>query len=86
MRLSSSLMLVIHTESAGCSSSQATTAAWLKLFHYHDGVWENITTSVDQTLHRVCGETLSFSPFMVAQAYLPPPAPPSEVTATAGNR
>jgi len=39
----------------------------LKLFHYNSGLWEDITTSVDEVNNTVCGETTSFSPFVVGE-------------------
>jgi|GEM_PF-985622 len=40
----------------------------LKLMHHRDGEWKNITTSVNTSTRTVCGETDSFSAFLVAQA------------------
>jgi len=40
----------------------------LKLLHYVNGGWQDVTTSVDTTNHTVTGVTTSFSPFGV---YLP---------------
>lgn len=39
----------------------------LKLFHWEDPSWQDITTSVDTTLNRICGLTNSFSPFIVVE-------------------
>jgi hypothetical protein len=39
----------------------------VKLLHYEDKEWKDITTSNDETTSTVCGETSSFSPFLVAQ-------------------
>jgi uncharacterized membrane protein len=33
------------------------------LFHYEDGAWVNVTTSVDPNANSVCGRVSSFSPF-----------------------
>jgi hypothetical protein len=43
----------------------------LKLLHYENGAWVDITTSVDTTTNTVCGLTTSFSPFLVAQKRYP---------------
>ncbi|MBU0968818.1 MAG: PKD domain-containing protein [Proteobacteria bacterium] len=39
----------------------------LKLFHYTNNLWEDITTTVDDVNNTVCGETTSFSPFVVGE-------------------
>lgn len=45
-----------------------TDLSQLKLYHGNkDGTWSDITTSVDTETHTVCGETSSFSPFVVVQ-------------------
>src|SRR5688500_2269893 len=33
------------------------------LFHYADGAWQNVTTSLDLTANKVCGTVSSLSPF-----------------------
>ncbi len=38
----------------------------LKLLHYANGAWQDITTLVDTTAKKVCGETTSLSPFAIA--------------------
>ena len=49
------------------------TVEWgLGLFHYEDGVWRNVTTSVDTTNNIVCGVATSLSPFAILGAPLPP--------------
>jgi len=35
----------------------------IKLFHYESGTWRNVTTSVDLTANRACGQVSSLSPF-----------------------
>jgi len=47
---------------AGISFTQAP-----KLFHYQNGAWVNVTTSVNNTTMVVCGTTTSFSPFALFQ-------------------
>lgn len=39
----------------------------LKLFHFANNLWEDITTTVDDVNNIVCGETSSFSPFVVGE-------------------
>lgn len=34
-----------------------------RLFHYEDGVWRNVTTSLDTASNRICGEVSTLSPF-----------------------
>jgi len=66
--------------------AQVTKAeSFLKLFHFTNGAWVDITTSVDPVLNRICGETDSFSPFVVAEASITAPDAPIIGTATAGN-
>ena len=38
-----------------------------QLFHYQNGAWVNVTTSVNSTTMIVCGTTTSFSPFALFQ-------------------
>jgi hypothetical protein len=35
----------------------------IALFHYENGAWQNVTTSLDTTANKVCGQTFSLSPF-----------------------
>lgn len=35
----------------------------IALFHHENGVWTNVTTSLDTTTNKVCGQTFSLSPF-----------------------
>ncbi len=42
----------------------------LKLLHWADPNWEDISTSLDTINNVICGETDSFSPFMVVEADL----------------
>jgi hypothetical protein len=44
---------------AGINFQQGTP----RLFHFTDGAWVDVTTSVDSAATTVCGETTSFSPF-----------------------
>ncbi|MEK6977552.1 MAG: hypothetical protein AABX40_04020, partial [Candidatus Hydrothermarchaeota archaeon] len=39
----------------------------LKLFHYENGSWVNITTSLDTSANLICGTVTSLSPFIVAE-------------------
>ena len=39
----------------------------LRLFHYNGSGWNNITTSQDTTANIICGNTTSFSPFIIAE-------------------
>ena len=47
--------------------TQFRTERSLKLFHWEGGSWKNITTSIDTMANIICGETTSFSPFIVAE-------------------
>jgi hypothetical protein len=49
---------------AGTSFNDQTN---LRLFHFANGTWTDITTSVDSAHKTICGNTSSFSPFAVAQ-------------------
>jgi uncharacterized membrane protein len=57
------------------ASVQFTDQSQLKLLHYEInngiGAWEDITTSVKTATKQLCGETTSFSPFLVAQKRYP---------------
>jgi hypothetical protein len=44
----------------------------LGLYHYENGSWVNITTSVDAANNRICGVATSLSPFAIFGAPLPP--------------
>jgi alpha-tubulin suppressor-like RCC1 family protein len=66
----------------------------LKLLHHENGVWTNVTTSLDTTSNTICGTVTSLSPFLVAEQNVGPivtslelPAAPvpvvTNVTATA---
>jgi len=37
----------------------------LRLLHYNDATWDDITTSVDTINDRVCGQTTTLSPFVI---------------------
>ena len=39
-----------------------------RLFHYQGGAWVDVTTSVDTANTIICGNTTSFSPFLVAES------------------
>ena len=47
-----------------------------RLFHYTGGQWVNITSRVDRALGLVCGETTTFSPFVVGS----PQSKPNDLT------
>jgi hypothetical protein len=55
-----------------------------RLFHYTDGAWVDITTSVDEINHVICGTTTSFSPFAVFVSPVTRSGFYSPVTSTAG--
>lgn len=66
----------------------------LKLLHYENSVWTDVTTSLDTAANIICGSVTSLSPFLVAEANVAPvvtslglPAAPvpvgTSVTATA---
>ncbi|HJZ13433.1 MAG TPA: PxKF domain-containing protein, partial [Acidobacteriota bacterium] len=38
------------------------------LFHYENGAWQNVTTSLDTTSNQVCGQTTSLSPFAIFES------------------
>jgi probable HAF family extracellular repeat protein len=44
----------------------------LKLLHFENGAWVDITTSLDTSTKTICGTTTSFSPFLVAEQNLAP--------------
>jgi hypothetical protein len=49
------------------------TVEWgLGLYHYENGAWTDITTSVDAANNRICGVATSLSPFAIFGAPLPP--------------
>lgn len=60
--------------------------AALRLLHYHDGVWLDITESdsPDTVNNRICGRTDSFSLFAVTLDVAPPTASPTQ-SPTANN-
>jgi hypothetical protein len=49
-----------------CLSYPETTTGDLRLLHYEDPDWVDVTTSVDLVARVVCGATTSLSPFAVA--------------------
>ncbi|MBI5756026.1 MAG: SBBP repeat-containing protein [Nitrospirae bacterium] len=56
------------------NENQFTTERNLKLFHWTGSGWDNITTSMDTTANIICGNTTSFSPFIVAESSASPTA------------
>lgn len=44
----------------------------LKLLHYENGVWTDVTTSLDTTNDIICGTVTSLSPFLVAEENVAP--------------
>jgi hypothetical protein len=64
----------------------------LRLFHYEDGIWKDITIRpVDTATNRICGVATSLSPFAIFGAPLPPidvagfAAPLASLVATGGT-
>ena len=57
----------------------------LKLFHWENQSWRDITTSVDTAANRICGQANSFSPFVVVEAETPPPPTRTSYGAPVGN-
>jgi len=58
----------------------------IRLFHFVNATWTDITTSVDTVANVICGATTSFSPFAVLQpttASAPVLTLPSDITAEA---
>ena len=48
-----------------CMSYPETTTGDLRLLHYENSAWVDVTTSVDTVARVVCGDTTSLSPFAV---------------------
>ncbi len=46
----------------------------MRLFHFVGGTWDDITTSLDTVANIICGNTASFSPFIVAESSASPTA------------
>jgi probable HAF family extracellular repeat protein len=44
----------------------------LRLLHFEDGGWNDVTTSLDTTNNIICGSVTSLSPFLVAEANASP--------------
>lgn len=61
------------------SGVQFGREANLQLFHRENGVWVDVTTSLDTTANVICGVVSSLSPFGVFEA-VPPPAIAVSVT------
>ena len=40
----------------------------IKLFHFEGGTWQNVTTSLNTTANKVCGEVSSLSPFALFES------------------
>jgi Thrombospondin type 3 repeat len=45
------------------TEGQFNNEGGIKLFHHQSGAWRNVTTSLDVTTNKVCGEVSSLSPF-----------------------
>jgi hypothetical protein len=62
----------------------ASGASDPRLFHHEGGAWADVTTSADPVNRRICGGTLSLSPFTVAaQSDFAPPVTTAVASATA---
>ena len=46
---------------------QVKNEANARLFHFENGTWVDITTSLDTQANKICGRTSSLSPFVVAE-------------------
>ena len=64
----------------------------VQLFHYENGAWQNVTTSLNAATQTVCGQVTSLSPFGVVEksygfsGFFPPvDNPPSQNAAKAGS-
>jgi len=64
----------------------------IKLFHYENGAWTNVTTSLDTAANKVCGQTFSLSPFALFEMsytftgfFSPVDNPPIRNVAKAGS-
>jgi uncharacterized membrane protein len=44
------------------------TEAGLRFLHFENGVWADVTTSLDTTISQICGRTQSLSPFAMVAA------------------
>ena len=53
--------------------AQYSDPSSLRLLHYENSTWVDVTTSNDLTNYRICGEVSSLSPFVVAQRIDNPP-------------
>jgi hypothetical protein len=63
-----------------------STTVNLRLLHQDEsGQWVDVTTSLDETTHTICGEVTSLSPFLVAQLDAQPPTLnlPADITVDA---
>lgn len=59
---SSSVTICINYNDAGMINE-----AGLKLLHYQDGAWTDVTTSLSTFFNLICGRTTSLSPFALAE-------------------
>lgn len=64
---------VIEVQFSYASQTFADESA-LRLFHYENGAWVDITTAIDTQAKLITGETTSLSPFAVFQSTNQPPA------------
>lgn len=55
-----------------------------KLYHFTEGEWKDVTTSLDESTRTICGSVTSFSPFAVGKVDVPAVAP-APVTAPAAT-
>ena len=69
----------------GWTEGQFADEGAIALFHFENGLWQNVTSFKDTLNNIVCGRTNSFSPFALMQlANMPPTANSSSATTTEG--
>ena len=67
--------------------AQYSDPSSLRLFHYENGTWLDVTTFNNVTFHTICGQVNSLSRFVIAQQINNPPAALCQnVTVSAGSR
>jgi probable HAF family extracellular repeat protein len=57
--------ITICIDFAGVTYSSLST---LRLFHYENGSWTDVTTTIDVTAHTICGIVSSLSPFAIFES------------------
>jgi hypothetical protein len=50
------------------TEGQFSNESTIKLFHYENNVWTNVTSSLDTTKNKVCGQVSSLSPFALFES------------------